>query len=388
MKHSEKKTPDYEGFEQGPIRPPSEARSLLVRITRNCPWNRCTFCPVYKGTRFSIRPVAHVKKDIDAVYAYTERLRLLDARTAADFEPLIYRIMESVPPSEQPIFHAALNWYAGGMRSVFLQDANSLIIKPADLIEILSHIRYRFPEVERITSYARSHTIARIRDEDLSRIAGAGLNRIHIGLESASDAVLQMVRKGVTKAIHIQAGLKVKQAGIELSEYFMPGLGGKGLSLEHALESADALNRINPDFIRLRTLAIPTRVPLHEDYSSGRFEKCSDMMTVGEIVRFLEHLDGITSYVKSDHILNLFEEVEGRLPRDKAHMLTILRTFLAMPPEVRCLYQVGRRLGLCASLQDIESPVLRAKIEDACRRYGITPDNFDEKTDRVMRRFI
>jgi radical SAM superfamily enzyme YgiQ (UPF0313 family) len=53
---AEKKDEIYHGFEQGPIRPPSEAASLLIRVTRNCPWNRCTFCPVYKGSRFSRLP--------------------------------------------------------------------------------------------------------------------------------------------------------------------------------------------------------------------------------------------------------------------------------------------------------------------------------------------
>ena len=69
-----KKIEPYTGFEQGPIRPPSEAGSLLIRITRNCPWNRCTFCPVYKGTKFSLRPVEHVLKDIDKVHSYVESI--------------------------------------------------------------------------------------------------------------------------------------------------------------------------------------------------------------------------------------------------------------------------------------------------------------------------
>lgn len=378
----------YAGFEQGPIRPPSEAQSLLVRITRNCPWNRCTFCPLYKGTRFSIRPVWHVKKDIDAIHTYTEMLRRASDEAAGDLRSQIHQIAENAQGAERQAFHAALNWYLGGMRSVFLQDANSLVIKPSDLVEILKHIKNRFPEVDRITSYARSQTIARIKDEDLKAIADAGLNRIHIGLESASDAVLKMVRKGATKAIHIEAGLKVKNAGMELSEYFMPGLGGRRLSKEHALETADALNQIDPDFIRLRTLAIPTQVPLFDDYISGKFDKCTDRMMVEEILLFLEHLSGITSYVKSDHILNLFEEVQGRLPEDKGRMLKVLRTFLAMAPDEQVLYQVGRRLGIFAVLKDLDVPRLRKRAEDACHQYGITSANADEKVDQLMMRFI
>ena len=116
------------------------------------------------------------------------------------------------------------------------------------MIRILLHLKEAFPQVQRITSYARSHTIARISDEDLNQMASAGLNRIHIGMESGSDKVLKMVKKGVDKATQIIAGQKGKRAGVELSEYFLPGIGGKTLSIDNALETADAINQIDPDF--------------------------------------------------------------------------------------------------------------------------------------------
>lgn len=378
----------YEGFEQGPIRPPSEAASLLIRITRNCPWNRCTFCPVYKRRSFSLRPVSHVLKDIDAVSRHADPLQKLMKRSEGITRDAIEGLSEGVGPEDRMAFNAALNWASGGMRSIFLQDANSLIIKPDDLVTILRHIRDRFPWVERITSYARSHTIARIGDEDLARIATAGLNRIHIGMESASDKVLALVHKGTDKATHIQAGLKVKNAGMELSEYVMPGLGGAALSREHALETADALNKIDPDFIRLRTLAIPNHVELFEDFSAGRFEKCNDRMMAEEILLFLDALDGISSTLKSDHILNLFEDVEGTFPADKPNMTGILRRFLAMPPEEQALYQVGRRVGLFTRLAHMNDPRRRSQAMSTCTRLGVTPENVDGMVDEMMKRFI
>jgi coproporphyrinogen III oxidase-like Fe-S oxidoreductase len=222
----------------------------------------------------------------------------------------------------------------------------------------------------------------------LKAIGDAGLNRIHIGLESGSDEVLKMVKKGVTKEMHIQAGVKVKNAGIELSEYYMPGLGGKKYLEEHALETADALNRINPDFIRLRTLAIPPSTPLFEDWQSGRFEKCSEVEVVREILMFIERSDGITSVVKSDHILNLFQDLEGTLPQDKEHMMNILRTFLAMDPERQALYQVGRRIGVFSGLADMKKPNRMARAGRACSELGMTPENVDQVTSELMKRFI
>ncbi len=387
-KNSQSYQVSYHGFEQGPIRPPSEAYSLLIRVTRNCPWNRCTFCPVYKGSRFSIRPVDHVKKDIDSVHRHIETLRQMAGESGRILRTEISNIVENVDPKESQAIHAAFNWFSSGMASVFIQDANSLIIKPSDLVEILVHLKKRFPWTERITSYARSHTIARIKDKDLKAIADAGLNRIHIGLESGSDQVLKMVKKGATKDTHIKAGLKVKNAGMELSEYVMPGLGGRKLSKIHAIETADALNQINPDFIRLRTLAIPNRVELFEDYAAGSFEKCTDLMMAKEILLFIEKLNGITSTIKSDHILNLFEDLEGMLPQDKERMMEILRSFLAMDPEHQCLYQVGRRVGIFSRLSDMESPHRLSKAEKICAENGITPENIDKIVDELMKRFI
>jgi len=382
------KTEPYQGFEQGPIRPPSEAYSLLIRVTRNCPWNRCTFCPVYKDTRFSLRPVDHVKQDIDAVHRCVEMIRQSADESGRILKTDIRKAAETYEQTDLQAFNAALNWVAGGMQSVFIQDANSLVIKPADLMEILAHLKHHFPWVERVTSYARSHTIARIKDHDLKAIREAGLNRIHIGLESGSDEVLKMMKKGTTKATHIKAGLKVKNAGMELSEYIMPGLGGKTYSEIHALETADALNEINPEFIRLRTLAIPNSVSLFDDWESGRFEKCTDVMMVKEIELLIESLDGITSHFQSDHILNLFQNLEGKLPGDKERMLNIVRSFLAMEPERQIVYQVGRRLGFFSSLKDMESPQRLARAEKTCRELGITPDNADDVIDELMKRFI
>ena len=388
MSRTRKTDETYRGFEQGPIRPPSEAYSLLIRVTRNCPWNRCTFCPVYKGSRFSVRSVDHVKKDIDAIHTSIQMIRDMADEKGRIRRVEIRKAAGNYEPPDPGAFNAALNWFAGGMKSIFIQDANSLIIKPQQLIEILKHLKSRFPRVERITSYARSHTIARIKDSDLKNIKDAGLNRIHIGLESGSDTVLKMAKKGVTKATHVKAGLKIKKARMELSEYIMPGLGGRTYSRVHALETADALNRINPDFIRLRTLAIPNSVELYDDWEAGRFEKCTDIEMAQEILLLIESLNGITSVVKSDHILNLFETVEGTLPRDKETMLEIIRTFLAMDPERQCVYQVGRRLGFFSRISDMDSPHRLKKAEKACRQFGITAENVDEVIDELMKRFI
>ncbi|MEZ4602502.1 MAG: hypothetical protein R2861_03560 [Desulfobacterales bacterium] len=108
-----------------------------------------------------------------------------------------------------------------------------------------------------------------------------------------------------------------------------------------------------------------------------------------EPLLFLQHLDGITSYIKSDHILNLFEEVEGKLSRKtKDRLAGRDRTVFAMDPEARMLYQVGRRMGLFARLSDLDDGRKKAQVQDACRQYGITPENVDDMITEIMKRFI
>lgn len=388
MGKSVHKKNEYQGFEQGPIRPPSEASSLLIRITRNCPWNRCTFCRVYKRRDFSLRSVEHVLEDINRVHRYVLEIRECAAKSGKVYPADIDRLRSLDGKVDQAALGAALQWAASGMRSIFLQDANSLLIKPERLIAILQHLKHCFPWVDRVTSYARSHTIARISDQNLQLMADAGLSRIHIGMETGSDKVLTRIKKGVDKETQILAGKKVKKAGMELSEYIMPGLGGRGLSREHALESADALNQINPDFIRMRTLAIPEHIELYEEYRMGVFQKLTDVETASELLVFLEALDGITSTIKSDHILNLFENLEGQYPQDKEKMVGILKEFLELEPAEQMVYQVGRRMGMFRALKDMADETKLSHVKNACASAGISPDNVDEAIDELMKRFI
>ena len=381
-------TPDnYQGFEQGPIRPPSEAGSLLLRVMRNCPWNRCTFCPLYKGNRFSRRLVDHIKRDIDAVHASLQVLRQHhDQRPPLTPPPSSPPLTRS--PCDPRAFQAAWNWAKTGRRHVFLQDADALALKPEHLLEILQHLTQTFPSIERVTCYSRSSTVARLPLDILMALRTAGLKRVHIGMESGSDKVLRMVRKGATQALHVTAGQKVKGAGLELSEYYMPGLGGRNLWEENAKETAKALNQINPDFIRIRTLALPRDAPLSAEAEKGWFSPCSDDIIVQEILLLLESLNGIASRVQSDHIVNLLPGIEGVLPDDKELMMEIIRSYLRMDSDRRTFYKVGRRLGFLSNPGDLDHPNITDQIAQYCHQHGITPATVDAFSAEFIRRYI
>jgi hypothetical protein len=284
-------------------------------------------------------------------------------------------------------YRSVAAWLYYGTNACFLQDADNLVVPVDDMAEVLEFLREKFPEIKRITTYARSRTVAGKSVEALKRLKNAGLNRIHIGLESGSDRVLKFIRKGVSSAQHLEAGVKIREAGIELSEYVMPGLGGREMWREHALETARVLNGINPHFIRLRSLRVPRRVPLYQEIEKGTFTMQSDDMVVEEIKIMIENLDGISSTITSDHIMNLLEEVEGTLPGDKETMLRVIKRYQELPETDRLIYRVGRRGGAYSSTSDLESdPVTYGKLMDLVR--DITRREGPEAVENFIRDMV
>lgn len=294
-------------FEQGVIRPPSEADSLLVRVTRNCTWNRCHICPAYKGKKFSRRSVEEVRQDIDnmaKVYvSHTDRFK-----------------------------------------SAFLQDADSLILPAQDLVDIIEHIKKRFPGIERITTYARAKSMKRKTQEEYELLKNAGLTRIHSGMESGSINVLKLIRKGITPDDILIGGRKVRESGISLSEYIMPGVGGQEYSREHALETARLLNMIRPDFIRVRTFAIHPMSPLQKMVDDGQFTLMDDEEVVREIRLLLENLEEMHSRFRcGDFSLNLLMGVDGYLDSRKKEMIEEIDRYLALSREQKMVFSLLQR---------------------------------------------
>jgi radical SAM superfamily enzyme YgiQ (UPF0313 family) len=376
-----------ESFELGPIRPPSEAYSLLIRVTRNCPWNRCKFCPIYKDAKFQLRSVDDVKLDIDAAKAIHDTITGL-AR-ASGFDDDIRKAAALVyqnPPTDAHR-NVALWMYAGG-KHAFLQDANTLIMKTHDLVEIINYLKASFPGIDRITSYSRSKTAAQKTLEELKRLHEAGLSRLHIGLESGSDRVLSFMDKGVTAADHIAGGKNVVASGISLSLYIMPGAGGKALWREHALETARVLNEIDPDYIRLRTLTIQPRMLLSSDVNSGEFIRLTDEEIIEEERLLIENLN-CHSNIVSDHIMNLLPEIEGKLPGDKERILALIKRFQSLIPEERDIYKLGRRLGLYNHLDDLDDLTLRSDVKKMMGKIGENGENtLDDILFNLMERYV
>ncbi len=278
------------------IRPPSEADSLLLRVVRGCNWNRCMFCGIYDlyHQPHELRSLEEVLKDIDALKLYW---------------------------GDRP-------------RTAFLGDANPLELPNTFLVPVLDYLRERFPTLERITSYARASSIYTKSLEDLKELAAHGLSRVHVGLESGSDPILRFHRKGLNQKVLIEAGTKVRNAGIELSFYVLLGLGGRDRWREHIQESAKVINATIPEFIRMRRLWIHPMSRLAGEVFAGRFVEQSPEGTVRELRMFLELVEVDGPYLTCDHANN-YLPVRGWLLRDREHMVRSIDRFLQLPEEQR-----------------------------------------------------
>jgi hypothetical protein len=378
-------------MEKGPIRPPSEAQSLLIRATRNCPWNRCAFCHTYQEQKFKIRTVGEIRDDIGKakeIAGQIDELSRLDGSAGRVTQSVVNRLCDRGEFAEESIRSVA-SWLYHGGESVFLQDADSLIMKTDDLLQVISLIRETFPSVRHITSYCRSRTAAYKPLADLKRIHDAGMTRIHMGVESGYDPLLCFMNKGVTAAGHVEGGRKLKEAGFSLCTYVMPGLGGKSWSREHAVETAGVINLIKPEFVRLRTLHVVEGSPLFAMMQNGEFDPLAEEDVVREIRLFIECLDADETMVVSDHVLNLLEEVEGKLPGDKPAMLAAIDRFFALSPEERLVFRVGRRRGIYRRIDDLADKGTFLWLKEIVDQYALSdPDRLEEDLRTIMHSLI
>lgn len=270
-----------------PFRPPSEANSLLLRVTRGCPWNRCTFCSMYKGMKFEIRDLEEILNDIEL----------------------------------------AKDLYRDKISTIFIGDSNSLVVKTEMLVKILTRLFSSFPNIERVTSYARAKTLDKKPLEDLIKISRAGLSRLHVGLETGDRELLKEIEKGTTPEEMIEAGRKAKETGFEYSLYVLLGIGGEEKWERHAKGTAELLNQVDPNFIRVRTFIPQPNSPLYEAMMDGRFQPASPETILKETKLLLEELR-VPSQFLSDHISNLLP-LHGKLPEDKEKMIQMVNEALS-----------------------------------------------------------
>lgn len=341
-------------FRIGAIRPPSEANSLLIQVTNGCTWNRCKFCRLYRHTKFRAYPVDSIKEDIDKMALWAERVEA-HFSGSWDIDGINRELAGLEDEEDRQCFYIIANWLLSGGENVFLQDGNTMALSGGRLSDILIYLKRTFPRIKRITSYGRAENLSRISEEEFAELKEAGLDRIHSGYESGSDRVLKRINKGVTQEQQIIAGKAVKKGGIELSIYFMPGIGGKDLSEDNAVGTADVINEVKPDYVRIRTAAVKPGTELYDEWEKGDFEICSDDDKIMEIRKIIElSHDSSETYIVSDHMVNLLQGIEGKLS-DRDVLLAGIDSYLKRPEDERRVFQLLRRTLRAYSPEDIDN---------------------------------
>jgi radical SAM superfamily enzyme YgiQ (UPF0313 family) len=282
----------YEGFI---IRPPSEADSLLLQVTLGCSHNRCTFCGSYKDKPFAIKDDAVIDADID---------------------------------------YAAKNLQF--LRRVFLIDGDALILPQKKLVRILSQIREKMPWVQRVGTYAGARAILAKTEEELAALRDLGLGIIYFGLESGDAQVLQDIGKQQSPERMIEAGRKVRAAGMKLSTMVILGLAGRERSLEHARATGKALSAIDPNYAGVLTLMIHPGTSLEQQVNSGRFELLTAREMLEELREMLLHTNMTRGIFIANHASN-YLPLRVKMPADKDKAMSMLDTALrgetALKPE-------------------------------------------------------
>lgn len=269
------------------FRPPSEARSFILRVTIGCSHNTCRFCDMYKASKFRIRPMEEI-------------------------EGIIERGAHAMP----------------FIRRIFLADGDALVLPTDKLVAIMQKCYEKFPNLNRIGAYATPADLVRKTPEELKRLREAGLAIVYMGIESGDDEVLKLVDKGTTAALTIEAGKKALAAGMKLSTMILLGLGGQERTKEHALHTAQVVSAINPTMLSALSLIIPREVPLYQDVVNGTFTPLTARGFLQELDMILRHTEMTKPCIfRSNHVSNLLP-VGGTLPMDKEKMLATLERYI------------------------------------------------------------
>ena len=285
------------------IRPPSEANSFLLPVTMGCSHNKCTFCGTYTGVKFRIRPLEDIKQDIDSV-----------ARN-----------------------------YSWSARRVFLENGDALIAPQHLLVAVLNHLNERFPHLDRTGTYASPQSALLKSLDELRELNRLGLKIAYLGVETGDEELLKKVNKGANYDQIVEAGKKLKQAGITTSVTVILGLGGVEGSQKHALATGRILSDIDPDFAGALTIMLVPGTPLHKDWQEGRFSLISPLQSLAELKTIIENSDFTNCFFTANHASN-YLPVKARLPEQKVEIIKLIDDILARKDMSRLRPEFTRAL--------------------------------------------
>lgn len=281
-------------YEGDIYRPPGEWKSYLLQTTIGCSNNTCTFCGMYLDKKFHIRPIADILEDIRMARAYY-----------------------------------------GDVERVFLCDGDAIIMRTQELLTILEALHRAFPSLQRVTTYAGPRSTLTKTPEELRTLREAGLTRAYLGVETGCDALLKQVKKGVDAAQMLEAGVRLREAGMDLWVMVILGLAGTGEpSRRHMLDTAAMMNEMKPRHLSALTLTLDPGTELYQDYRAGRFHPITPRESLLEAKLLLENLTVDPLHFTCNHASN-YLPLKGGLPEDRDRFLAMLDRALAGEQELR-----------------------------------------------------
>jgi radical SAM superfamily enzyme YgiQ (UPF0313 family) len=274
------------------IRPPSEANSFLLPVTVGCSHNACTFCGTFYDFKFAVRRTEEILHDIDEVARH----------------------------------------YGRSVRRVFLENGDALICPQEILVEVLRYLKEKFPYLERVGTYATPKSALLKSPDELKKLRELGLTIAYLGVETGDEELLKKVNKGATRGQIIEAGRKLKQAGITTSVTVILGLAGPEGSEKHAVATGQILTEIDPDFAGALTLMLMPGTPLHQDWQEGRFKLISPFQSLVELKLIIENSSFTDCFFTANHASN-YLPIKARLPQQKTELLALINKVLETRDE-------------------------------------------------------
>ncbi|MDP1831297.1 MAG: radical SAM protein [Geothrix sp.] len=275
-------------YDEPLFRPPSEADSFILQATLGCSWNACTYCAMYRGKHYQVRPLDQVLADI--------------AEAGSRF--------------------------AGEVRHVFVADGDPLGMDPGHWEPILLALATSFPRLRRVSTYATARNLLEKSPAELRRLRDLGLSLLYIGPESGDDATLRRIAKGADAAEHIEAARRAREADMEQSLIFLLGAGGRERSEAHARASGRLATAMDPRFLSTLTLTVVPGTPIARLEDQGRFELPDVHGLLTELRWFVEEAHPSAAIFRSNHASNHLP-IGGRLPRDREAILAAIAEALA-----------------------------------------------------------
>jgi radical SAM superfamily enzyme YgiQ (UPF0313 family) len=269
-------------------RPPSEAESFILQATLGCSWNSCTYCAMYRGKAFQVRPLPDVLADI------AEAARLLGP----------------------------------DVRHVFVADGDPLAMPMDHWEPILLALSAAFPRLRRVSTYATARNLLEKTPLELLRLRELGLSLLYIGPESGDDLTLRRIAKGSTAQEHREAAALARGAGMDQSLIFLLGAGGVERSEEHARASGRLASAMDPKFVSTLTLTVVPGTPVAALQDQGRFQLPDVRGLLQELRWFVAETAMTSAVFRSNHASN-YLPIGGRLPRDKEAVLAAIDQALA-----------------------------------------------------------